>query len=82
MGIWFKLEPADTNGDGAIDRSEWQPIVFPPHNVVLISGNSLVDGVAHYNVQFRDLRSKSGEPLSPPGIVAEIGLWADSVVPE
>jgi len=66
----------------AIDQSEWQTLAFPPHEVVLVQGNSLRGEAKTWNAQFKDLRSKSGEQLSTPEKVWEDGLWRDSVLPE
>ena len=68
----------------AIDKSEWQATAFPSREVVLIQGISLRQDTETYNIQFKNLRSKSGQPklITPAGSVAEHGLWRDSVLPE
>ncbi len=47
-----------------IDATEWAPASFKPREVVLLQGVSLQNDATCYNVQFRNLRSKSGRPLS------------------
>jgi hypothetical protein len=65
-----------------VDQTEWQKVSFPAREIVLIQGTSLRNDIKTYNVQFKNLRSRSGRRLSPPETVAEHGLWKDSVLPE
>ncbi len=66
----------------AVDQTEWQRVAFPPHEVVMIKDTSLRNDVNTYNIQFRDLESRSGRRLTPPGRILEHGLWRDSIIPE
>jgi hypothetical protein len=65
-----------------VDQTEWQKIPFPPREIVLIQGTSLRNDVQTYNVQFKNLRSRTGRRLCPPDTVAEHGRWKDSVLPK
>lgn len=68
----------------AIDKTEWQETAFPSREVVMIKGISLRNDTETYNIQFKNLMSKSGQPklIMPPERIAEHGLWRDSVLPE
>lgn len=81
--LWSDVRIAFYDADGmATDESAWQTTAFPPHQVVLVQGRSLRSDVQTFNVQFKDLRSKSGRPLGPPGQVFEHNLWRDGELPE
>lgn len=81
--LWSDVRYAFYDADQVIvDQTEWQKVAFPPHEVVMIQGNSLRNDVDTYNVQFRNLYSRSGKVLSPPDQILEHGLWRDSVLPE
>ena len=81
--LWSKVRFAFYDADNIIvDQTEWQSVAFPPHEVVALSGISLRSDVMRYNVQFKDLRSKSGQVMSPKGKILEHGLWRGSILPE
>ena len=67
-----------------IDKTEWQETAFPSREVVMIKGISLRNDVETYNIQFKNLKSESGQPqvITPPGNIVEHGRWRDSVLPE
>ncbi|MFQ5590322.1 MAG: hypothetical protein ACE5HE_04070 [Phycisphaerae bacterium] len=77
--VRFAFYDADKMG---VDRTEWQRVAFPPHEVVMIEGNSLRADVETYNVQFRNLKSSLGRSLYPPGLILEHGWWGYSIIPE
>ncbi len=81
--LWSKIRFAFYDADNVIiDQTEWQSVAFPSQEVVALSGISLRGDVMRYNVQFKDLRSKSGDIMTPAGKILEHGLWRESILPE
>ncbi len=85
--LWADVRFVFYDADGiAVDESAWQPVVFPPHQVVLLRELSLRDDVKTFSTQLRGLRSADGMPVSNPvtglGSVAEKGITVQSALPE
>ena len=56
-----------------VDTGQWQSVYFPPKELVLIEGNSLRSDVSTFNVQLRNLKSRTGKRLVYPDGVYEYG---------
>ncbi len=65
-----------------VETSQWQTIQFPPQELVLVENNSIRNDVEKFNVQFKDLKSRSGKKLTYPGKIYEHGYWKDTVSPK
>lgn len=67
--------------DEPVDVGQWRTVHLAPQDLVMVEGNSIRSGLAKYNLQVRNLCTRSGKKLTSPGIVYENGLWVRAALP-
>ncbi|MBM4018135.1 MAG: hypothetical protein FJ288_07360 [Planctomycetes bacterium] len=80
--LWADVRFVFFNGqDEPTEVGQWRTVHLSPQDLVLVEGNSIGPSLEKYNVQFRNLATASGRPLTYPGRVYEHGRWKQGVLP-
>ena len=79
--LWADVQYVFFDAKGQpIEKSEWVSLQFPPREIVLMSGNSLRADAKSFNVQFKNMRSGSGEMPTASGWAFGTCVSFDSIL--